>query len=201
MTPSRFSAVALLLAASIAPARAQEPAKPPQMSPEEQAAMEKYMKAAAPGPEHQKLAKLAGKWKMQLTSWFAPGAPPQKGEGTSEFKTILGGRYLQQEVKSEMAGMPFEGFGVEGYDNVLKQQFATWVDSMSTGVLEMRGKCEVTAKKCTTKGKGSDAVSGKELTFSATTIYTDDDHLTFQLYGPAKDGKQFKMLEIVYTRQ
>jgi hypothetical protein len=174
---------------------------PPQMSAAEQEMMQKYMKAATPGPEHQKLAKLAGKWKMQLTSWFAPGAPPQKSEGSAEFKTVLGGRYLQQEVKSEMGGQPFEGMGTMGFDNVTKERFATWTDSMSTGLMVMRGKCAADAKKCTTKGTMSDAVAGKPVPFSETTTMTDDDHFTFELRGPGPDGKQFKMLEIVYTRQ
>ena len=61
------------------------------MSPEEQAMMDKYMKAAAPGPEHQQMAKMAGKWKLSVTSWMAPDAPPMKSEATSEYRTILGG--------------------------------------------------------------------------------------------------------------
>src|SRR5437868_13230878 len=206
MTSSKIAGTALLLAAAVALAgRAQDagtkPAGQPQMSPEEQAAMEKYMQAATPGPEHQKLAKLAGKWKLQFTSWFAPGAAPQKSEGTAEFKTILGGRYVQQEVKGDMSGHPFEGIGTMGFDNVTKERFATWTDSMSTGLMVMRGKCPADAKKCTTKGHMSDAIAGKEVPFSETTTMTDDDHFTFELRRPGPDGKQFNMMEIVYTRQ
>src|SRR5439155_6493988 len=114
MTPSKL--VLLLTAATFAAplAKAQDAGidagtdadtkAPPQMSAAEQEMMQKYMQAATPGPEHQRLAKLAGKWKLQFTSWFAPGAPPQKSEGTAEFKTVLGGRYVQQEVKGDMAG-------------------------------------------------------------------------------------------------
>ena len=174
---------------------------PPQMSAAEQEMMQKYMKAATPGPEHQKLAKLAGKWKLQFTSWMAPGAPPQKSDGTAEFKTVLGGRYVQQEVKGDMGGQPFEGMGIMGFDNVTKERFATWTDSMSTGLMVMRGKCPTDAKKCTTKGHMSDAIAGKEVAYSETTTMTDDDHFTFELRGPGPDGKQFKMMEIVYTRQ
>jgi len=107
MTSSRISAAALLLAAASVAARAQEPkASGQKPTAEEQAMMEKYIQAATPGPEHQRLAKLAGKWKLQVTSWMAPGAPPQKSEATAEFKTILGGRYLHQEVKGNMMDQP-----------------------------------------------------------------------------------------------
>src|SRR5881398_962772 len=43
------------------------------MSPEEQAMMDKYMKAATPGPEHQQMAKMVGKWNLKVTAWMAPG--------------------------------------------------------------------------------------------------------------------------------
>ena len=204
MTSSRIAAAALLLAAaaSLRPARAEEKAKaPPQMTAEQQAMMEKYMKAATPGPEHQKLAKMAGKWKLQVTAWMAPGAPPEKGEGTAEFTSVLGGRYLQQEVKGTMGGQPFEGRGIEGYDNVTRERFGTWADSMSTGLMVMRGKCAADTKTCTFKGTMPDAMAGKTVPVSETITYTDDDHFKFDLHGPGPNGKTFKMIEIAYTRQ
>ncbi|HYS08002.1 MAG TPA: DUF1579 domain-containing protein [Myxococcales bacterium] len=205
MTSTKLPFVALLLTtASAVPGRAQDAGTPPgqgQMSPAEQAIMEKYMKAGTPGPEHQQLAKFAGKWKMQVTAWMAPGAPPEKNDGTAEFKTVFGGRYLQQEVKGTMAGQPYEGMGLMGYDNVMKERFATWADSMSTGILVMRGKCPADAKKCSTKGQTSDAVAGKMVTYTETTTFTDDNHFSFEMHGPGPGGKQFKMMEIVYTRE
>jgi len=186
-------------------ARADEAAQKAKAQPEpamdERAVMEKYMKAALPGPEHEKMAKMAGKWKLAVTMWMAPGAPPQKSDATAEFKPILGGRYLQQEVRGNMNGQPFEGMGVEGYDNVTKERFGTWVDSMSTGAMVMKGKCAAGAKKCTLKGKVSDAVAGKEVPVSETVTMKDDNNFTFEMQGPGPDGKMFKTLEIVYTRQ
>ena len=208
MKSSKIWAVAASLAAATGmavSARADDPPKAEAKqapSAAEQAAMEKYMKAATPGPEHQRLAKLAGKWKLQVTSWFAPGAEPQKSEGTAEFKPILGGRFLQQEVHGTMMGdQKFEGMGLEGYDNVTKERFGTWVDNMSTGATMMRGKCASGAKKCTLKGRMADAMAGKEVPISETFTMTDDNNFTFQMYGPGPDGKSFKTLEITYTRQ
>jgi Protein of unknown function (DUF1579) len=173
----------------------------PQMSAAEQAMMEKYMQAATPGPEHQKLMKMAGKWKLQVSSWMAPGAPPMKSDGTAEYTSVLGGRYLQQDVKSSMGDQPFEGRGFEGYDNVTKEYFGTWMDSMSTGLMVMRGKCQAQAKKCTYKGTMSDAMAGKAVPITDILTYTDDDHFTMEMHGPGPGGKNFKMLQIVYTRQ
>ena len=46
------------------------------------------------------LAKMAGKWKLQVSSWMAPGAPPMKSEATAEFTSIMGGRFLQQVLSA-----------------------------------------------------------------------------------------------------
>jgi hypothetical protein len=206
MTTFRVAAAALLLAATVRSARADDAkaksAAPPQMSPAEQAMMEKYVKAATPGPEHQKLAKLAGKWKLEVTSWMAPGGPPMKSEATAEFTSILGGRFVQQEVHGDMGGgQPFEGRGVEGYDNVTKEHFGTWVDNMGTGAMVLRGKCSPDAKTCTYKGTMPDAIAGKQVPVSETMTFADDNHFKFEMQGPGPDGKTFKMLEISYTRQ
>ena len=197
MNAFRFAAaVTVLVSTSVL---AQD--KKPQMSPQEQAMMEKYAKAATPGPEHQKLAKLAGKWKLRVTSWMAPGAPPMKSAGTAEFTSLFGGRYLQQDVNGSMGDQPFQGRGIEGYDNITKEHFGTWVDSMSTSVMVIRGKCAADARKCTYKGTMSDAMAGKTVPVTETMTYTDDDHFTFEMQGPGPGGKPFKMLEIAYSRQ
>src|SRR5262249_12545524 len=187
-------AAALLLCTTAALA---EEAKKP--SPEEQAMMEKYMKAATPGPEPQAMAKRAGKWNLKVTAWMAPGAPPQTSNGTAEFRSILGGRYLEQEAHGDMAGQPFEGHGIEGYDNVTKEHWGTWGDNMTTGVMVMKGKCK-DPKKCTETGKMSDAVAGKAVSVSTTMTVKDDNTMVFEMHGPGPDGKPFKTMEIVYTR-
>lgn len=188
------AAVMLIAAAALA----DEPKKP---SAAEQAAMEKYMKAATPGPEHQQMAKMAGKWKLQTTMWMAPGAPPMKSEGSAEFTSILGGRYLMQEVHGTMGdGQPFEGRGIDAYDNVTQMHESSWVDNMGTGLMVMRGKCAAGAKSCTMKGKVADAMAGKEVPVSSTMTVKDDNTFTFEMSGQGKDGKPFKSLEIVYTR-
>jgi hypothetical protein len=188
---------ALWVLAVSAAAFAEEAKKP---SAEEQAMMEKYMKAATPGPEHQQMAKMVGKWKLQVTTWMMPGAPPQKSEGTAEFRTILGGRYLEEEVHGSMGDQPFEGRGLEGFDNITKERFGTWVDSMTTGPMVMKGKCAADGKKCTMSGKMSDAVAGKAVQVTSTTTIKDDNTFIMEMKGPGPDGKMFKSLELVYTR-
>ncbi len=177
----------------------EKPAGKPPM--DEKAMMEMYMKAATPGAEHQQLAKMAGNWKLDVTTWQAPGAPPQKSTGTAKYESLLGGRYLQQTVHGEMGGQPYDGIGIEGFDNVTKESWSVWFDSMSTGGMTSRGKCAVGAKTCTFTGHANDPLTGKPTKFREVVAHDSDDKLTFDMYGADPTGKEFHMMRIVYTRQ
>src|SRR5262249_54394799 len=68
-------------------------------TPDEKAAMEAMMKAAAPGEMHKKLDALAGKWDCALKMWTDPSKPPSEIKGTCETKWIMGNRYLLMTFK------------------------------------------------------------------------------------------------------
>jgi hypothetical protein len=147
------------------------------------------------------MAKMAGDWKLDVTSWPAPGAPPQKSAATAKFEPLLGGRFMQQRVQGDMGGQPFEGIGYEGFDNVSKEHFGVWIDSMGTGTMLTRGKCPAGAKTCTMTGSMNDPISGKPTKVREVVTRKDDNNFTFDMYGPDPTGKEFRMMQIVYTRQ
>ncbi len=96
---------------------AQDTKGPPEMSADEQAKMEAYMSYATPGEPHARLVKKAGDWDVAVKIWHtADMEVPEESTGTSRIKAILGGRYIVEKFKGEAMGMPFEGFGIAGYD-------------------------------------------------------------------------------------
>jgi len=187
-----IGALALVSAAS---------AQAPEMSAEERAAMEAWMKAMTPGPEHQGMAKNVGTWNATVTMWQAPGVPPQVSQGKSVRAMILGGRVMVDDWTGSMMGMPFEGHGTSGYDNASKKWWGTWSDNLSTGVMTMTGTCDSDPKKgCAHVGKSVDPVTGKEITSRSTTVWPTPDEERMEMFGPGPDGKEFKMMEIVSKR-
>jgi len=60
----------------------------------------------------------AGKFDFAGKFWMEPGAPPQAAKGVAERTLLLGGRVLQEKVTSSLMGMPLDGLGLAGYDNV-----------------------------------------------------------------------------------
>ena len=185
---------------SSAPLAAQEAAAPQQMTPEMQAMMEAYQKAGTPGAEHQKLAAMAGTYDLTVKSYHTPGAEPAVEGGTATRKSILGNRVLVEEVTSQMMGMPFNGQGLHGFDNVTGKYWATWNDSMSTGLMVSEGTCDANLT-CAYTGTYHDPVSRKPQTSRMTSRWTDKTTEVFEMYGPGPDGKETKMMEITYKKR
>src|SRR5207249_2631434 len=76
------------------PALAQGGKEPPQMTPEQKAEMEAYVKAGTPGAPHQWLASMAGDYDLKIRSWHEASAPAMEDTGTATRKMLLEGRVL-----------------------------------------------------------------------------------------------------------
>ena len=162
--------------------------------------MEMMMKAGTPGAEHKVLDGIVGTWNAKITSWMMPGADPMSMEGISENKWIMGGRYLEQRFSGSFMGMPFEGIGYTGYDNVKKQYWGTWMDNMSTGMMISSGGANSDGTWSFT-GTFPDPMTGKDAKVDSKMKIVDADHHTYEMWMPGPDGKMFKSMEIAYARK
>lgn len=167
---------------------------------DQKAAMDAMMKAAAPGEAHKKLAALAGTWDATVKTYMKPDAQPMVSHAVGTNKTILGGRYVEQDFNGDFMGMPFSGIGFWGYDNMKKQYVAAWMDNMGTGLMTLTGTQD-SPTQYTFKGTAPDPMSGKDTPFEERLTVVDNDHHTLEMYGPTPDGKMFKMMEITYSRK
>src|SRR5262245_17571424 len=112
-----FFAAGIALAATVDLAQTGNQ-QPPQMTPEEKAEMEAYIKAGTPGAPHQALAAMAGSYDLKVRSWHDRNAPPVEDTGTATRSMILDGRVMVEDLSSSMMGTPFNGYGMTGFDNV-----------------------------------------------------------------------------------
>ena len=164
------------------------------------AMMEAMMKAGMPGDAHKKLDVFVGTWDTKITMWMMPGADPMSHNGSSTNRWIMGGRYLEQSFKGSMMGMPFDGLGYTGYDNVKKQYWGTWMDSMSTGMMTSTGS-SADGKLFRFDATMADPMTGKDAAIEETITIVDADHHTLEMWAPGPDGKKFKTMEIQYSRK
>jgi len=165
-------------------------------TPEQQ--MEMMTKMGMPGAPHEMMKKCEGTWKATGKSWMGPGEPTTS-EGSSEFKMILGGRFLEQRYTSTYMGQPFEGYGLNGYDNFKKAYTMTWVDNTSTTMMSANGSYDE-AKKTLTFKTTLLGMDGKPMNGRMTLVFPDDNTQIFTMYGTEK-GKESKMMELTYTRE
>ena len=191
---------ATLFLLSATSALAQEATKAPEMTPEQKAEMEAYMRAGTPGAPHQTMAAMAGTYDLKVKSWHEPNAPATEEAGTATRKMILGGRVLVEDVNSTMMGSPFSGQGLRGYDNVTGKYWSIWMDSMSTGMMTSEGTCDDKGG-CTFNGSWNDPVTKGPYKVRMTTRWTSPTTEIFEMFGPGKDGKEMKMMEITYTKK
>lgn len=154
----------------------------------------------APGEHHAMLAKSVGKWNCVTKMWPMPGETPIESKATAEMKMILDGRFLQEDFKGDMMGQPFTGMNIIGYNGFTKQCTSVWVDSMTTETMVTTGTCSADGKVCTLEGTMTDPMTKKPAKIKIVTTHMSDDQMKMEMTGPGPDGKDFKMMEITYTR-
>ena len=201
---------ALLLAAVASVAglaaadEAKKPANPAKTSDQapamdDKAMMDAWMKVATPGEGHKWLEPVVGTWDAKITMWMAPGAPPQESTGTSENKWVLGGRFVEQRYEGNFMGQPFSGIGYTGYDNYKKKYVGTWMDTMGTMMMVSQG--DAAGKTLSMTSTIDDVMTGKPTNVKSEIKIADADHHVMEMWGPDPAGKQFKTMEIRYTRK
>jgi hypothetical protein len=179
---------------------AQDPPKR-EMTAEQKAQMDAWMKASTPGDAHKHLQDLVGTWDAKVSMWPAPGVPPQVSMGTSKNTSILGGRWIQQEFTGSAMGQPFTGIGYTGYDNVKKQYVGTWMDSMSTSVMISTGTAGSASGTYEFTSSMDDPATGKTMQVKEKVTVVDPNHETWEMWSPTPDGNMFKMMQIDYARK
>ncbi len=200
-SPRRVAfALVVSIALVLVPAAAQEK-KEPAMTAEEKALMEKWNAYATPGAPQKLLEQRAGSWVAKVTLWTAPGAPPLVSDATSESKMILGGRYVEDVSTGNVNGMPFEGRGICGYDNLSKKYVYAWIDNMGTGIMVGKGTYDPKTRSISYRAEAPDVMTGKMKTVRGVDTFVDADTFKSEMFDKGPDGKEFKAMEIVYKRK
>lgn len=167
-----------------------------EMSPEEE--MAAWMASSTPGEHHAMLARAVGSWSAKTSFNMEPGAPPMEGEGTMTCEWVLGGRFVKSEMHmDDMMGMPFDGLGYSGYDNLKKEFVGTWMDTFGTGIMMMTGTH--TGEQATMVG--TVMTPAGEATMKIVSDWQDDDHFTDTFYDLMPDGSWQKSGHVAYTRK
>jgi hypothetical protein len=176
---------------------------PKPMTPEMQEMMKKWEEVMTPGPMHKVLARMEGIWNMESRMWMGgPDAPPTVTRGTAVMNMVLGGRFLRQDITSEMMGRPMEGVGFTGYDNFNKKFIGSWVDNFSTAMVTMEGFISQDGNILTMYGTMDEPMTGEhDKHVKYVTRFIEHDRHAFEIHDLSIGEPHTKVVEIVYTRK
>ncbi len=175
-------------------------------TPEEQAELTKnYEELAQPGPEHLKLAELAGNWTFQNKVWMSPfDTTSVVVEGKAEAKMVLGGRFLELKGACSVLGIPYEELLMMGFDRRSSEYTTVRFDNLGTYWVATQGPVDKKTGLIVMEGKDIDPVDGIALKFKNICDIRSKDLFTFSVVFTDSVMSQgtgnFKMVEIVYNR-
>jgi hypothetical protein len=190
------------------PAPGKTAAQPPAVMPElppgmSEAEMQACMAAATPGPMHAYLTEAVGEWSGKTKMWMSPESQPTMSECTSTVTSMMDGRFTRVEIAGDMPGMgPFNGFGIYGFDNVAQKFQLTWIDNCGTGMMTGTGDLSSDGKTLTWTCTYNCPIAKKPVVMREVDRRTGKDTTVLEMYmTDLKTGKEFKMMEIAFTRK
>jgi hypothetical protein len=205
------SADSAMLASEIAPAEEAMANMMANMSDEAKAKMAQGMeRCAAYGAVtefHKQLAMMEGTWDATVKVSMGPDSDQwMEMTGVSTFKSIMGGRHLKEKFEGTCPmGLPFEGMGIMGYDNVKQECYHIWIDNGTTGYVVSTGKAEMENGAHVMRGVRYDPFVGGDVQ-SREVATCDGNNLTVAMFvapvGAPKGAENWwKMMEITYKRR
>jgi hypothetical protein len=153
-----------------------------------------------PTKEHEALAEDVGTWEGDVTMWAAAGAEPMKSKGV-ETNEMLGKMWLMSHYEGDMGGEKFAGRSAVGYDPIKKKFYGGWVDTMSPFMMKFEGDYDEASHTLTMNSEGTSVLTGKPEKMKLITTWEGKDKKTFEMHATGEDGKEWKMMEIKYTRK
>ena len=135
---------------------------------------------------------------MEIKTYFEDPSNPTTSQGSATYKTLMNGRYLQQTLKGEFFGLPFEGRGLTGFDKAKKKYVSTWIDNFETGISAMEGTYDEKTKTMTEIAV--DLMPDTELRMKNVIKEIDKDTLVFSMYMVNLDKTETLGMQITYRR-
>ncbi|MEE8105207.1 MAG: DUF1579 family protein [Planctomycetota bacterium] len=168
--------------------------EPPQGENEDMAKMmAASMAVRSPGEHHKAMEYFLGKWNVEITMKGFGAQPDMTSKGVAEFKWLIAGRWMAQDLNAQMGGMPYRSYSIAGFDNVKKKFVTTVVNNMDTAMLRVEGTVvDPTGKINAQYGTLDEYLTDEhDKPFRTVTKKTDDDHFVLEIWdlGIGENGK------------
>lgn len=157
--------------------------------------------AMEPGEAQKKLDFMVGEFDVKIRTWVDPEQPPIESKAVAVATWVLGDRFIQQMLSGHVMGEPWSGIGYAGYDNVLKQYQATFMDTGGTGMEWFVGSIASDGGSAKLTATIPDEVTGEPTTVEMRLkIAPGGDHVT-ELWEEDPTGKMVRIMELQYHKK
>jgi hypothetical protein len=176
-------------------------AKP--MSP--QALLEMLAEAGRPGPEHKKLDPLVGAqdgaddFILTAKFWTDPSQPPAVATGTAHKGWIMGGRFIQANLKFEASGETFEHLNVFGYDAAQKKFYVVGFSGLDGSITHNFISINSASNSFEWPTEERSPITGETVKGRTEILVETPDRIVMRAYT-AVNGKEVKVKEISNVR-
>ena len=155
--------------------------------------------AQKPLPQHERLAAMAGKWNIEMTAWYKPGAEGVTTRGTSTIEAIFNKLFIQEKIETMVNGEPLMTLSLTGYNPATLKYEATRYSNTSPARIVETGDYDDTKKRFELKA----AYEFSGSTWQQRTVIQMDspDTMVATSYVSFNKVPEWKAVEIKYRRQ
>jgi len=176
-----------------------QPAEPDDNAmPMDPEAMERWAAVSTPGEQHAELVSSSGNWTVTSRMWMDPNGEPETSELRSVITPELVGRFVSERLTGQIMGMPYEGYGIFGYDNHKSKWTSTWMDNMNTAMIYAEGE-ETEDGTIELFGEMYDPMADAEFEIKLV-LWEEGPDVHFMTMHSKVDGEWIKGMEMEYRR-
>lgn len=150
-----------------------------------------------PTPEHDRIQKLVGTWKVSCTFFMDPSQPPMQCDAVETFEAV-GPFFVISRYETSFMGAPFVGRSTLGYDPHQEKWVTTWVDCMSPVLFQLSGREEkgVVVMRGNAWSCRANAVAAQRITHRPLNA----DEWVCEMFETPPGGAESKTMECRYRR-
>lgn len=161
--------------------------------------------AMAPGPAHERLAELAGRWIVEARLWLGPGADATVLAGTAESRMVLDDRFLAIESLVGEGASAIRSLSLAGFDRRWREYTIHLCDTWGTYCVDARGPGGGEGGEIVMSGTERDPLLRHTQVYDVVLRIVDADtwSTTIYFHDPVhmRGGTEpFKAMETTYRR-